>query len=63
MNNIKYTFMPLSIKGLTEEVVIYAQNYVEAKHKLLKCIYLGKTGKHLEECVKQNPWPTLGEIS
>lgn len=49
---IKYTFYPDSITGLNEKVMVTAFNYKEAKKKVLKCLYQGKTGKMLEVCVE-----------
>jgi len=40
--NIKYTFYPHSVPNLMEYVDVEARNYIEAKHKVMKNLSVGK---------------------
>jgi hypothetical protein len=41
-----YIFWADSVTGLTEEVEVQAYTFKEAKQKLLKIMYIGKTSAH-----------------
>lgn len=53
---VKYTFYADSLAGLEVTVEVCAHTFIEAKKRILKCIYMGKTGKYLQKCVDLDGW-------
>lgn len=56
---IKYTFWPHSLKGLTEYLELPATNYIEAKQKALKYVFLQRVNKHPPRGNKPSLWRIL----
>lgn len=46
MDIVKFIFHPHSVEGLEDYVELWAHNYIEAKHRVSKYVYLEKTKYH-----------------